>query len=391
MLVSIPFVSIDPFIGKLGVFHIHQGKIEKNNQLFIGDSRKPFKVGRLLKLQGKEHIEVESGISGDICAVAKADEIQFDSVLHDSHDEDHIHLRSIEFPAPMYGLAIETKSRGDEQKIFDTLHKSQTEDQSFKIEHSASLNETVIKGFGELHLRIILDRLRDRYHVEVNARPPRIAYVETITVKTEGHHRHKKQTGGAGQFGEVFLKIEPLSRGEGFEFVDKVVGGVIPKQFIPAVEKGILQVLAEEAITGYPVQDIRAIVYDGKHHSVDSKEIVFVSADKKAFLEAVHKAKPVVMEPIVEISVNSPNESMGDIATDLSGKRGRISNASSMSGGFTITTGLVHLSELDNYQPQLKSITEGTGSYSISLSHYDPVPAKTQQELKTEFKPVQEE
>jgi elongation factor G len=384
-------VSIDSFVGKLGVFRIHQGTITKDSQLFIGDGRKPFKVGHLLKLQGKEHIEIGAGIPGDICAVAKVDDIYFDAVLHDSHAEDNIHLRSLEFPAPMYGLAIETKTRGDEQKISDAMHKLEAEDQSFSVEHNATLNETVIRGLGELHLRLILEKLKDRYHVEVDTRPPRIAYRETITGKSEGHHRHKKQTGGAGQFGEVFLRVEPLQRGSGFEFVDNIVGGVIPKQFIPAVEKGIQQALSEGAIAGYPLHDIRVIIYDGKYHSVDSKEIAFISAGKKAFVDAIKKARPVVLEPIVEISVSAPNESMGDITADLSGKRGRVSNTSAMTGGMTSITGLVPLSELDSYQSQLKSITGGVGTFSMTLSHYDPVPAKTQKDLIAEYKPTEEE
>lgn len=384
-------ISIDPFVGKLGVFRIHQGIISKDSQLFIGDGRKPFKVGHLLKLKGKEHIEIDRGIPGDICAVAKVDELQFDSVLHDSHDEDNIRLRSVDFPAPMHGLAIVAKSRGDEQKISDALNKLQAEDQSFKVEHNAVLNETVIRGVGELHLRIMLEKMKERYHVDVETHPPKIAYKETITANAEGHHRHKKQTGGAGQFGEVYLNAEPLQRGAGFEFVDAVVGGVIPKQYIPAVEKGVRQVLEEGAIAGYPLQDLRVTVYDGKYHPVDSKEVAFVAAGKKAFLDAVKKARPVVLEPIVEIAITAPNSSMGDVTSDLSSKRGRINNTTAIAGGFTITTGLVPLSELESYQSQLKSMTGGTGSYTISFSHYDHVPAKTQKELESQHKPSAED
>ncbi|MGH8247927.1 MAG: elongation factor G, partial [Gammaproteobacteria bacterium] len=259
-------VHIDPFVGRLGVFRIHQGTITKDSQLFIGDGRKPFKVGHLLQLQGKDHIEIQKGTPGDICAVAKVDEVHFDAVLHDSHDEDQIHLRSMALPEPMFGLAIQTKSRGDEQKISDALHKLRAEDPSLLVEHHASLNETVIRGLGELHLRMVLEKLKDRYNVEVETRPPRIPYRETITAKAEGHHRHKKQTGGAGQFGEVFLRVEPLPRGAGFEFVDDVVGGVIPRQYIPAVEKGVRQALVQGAIAGYALQDMRVIVHDGKYH-----------------------------------------------------------------------------------------------------------------------------
>ena len=380
-------VNIDPFVGKLGLFRIHQGTITKDSQLYIDDNRKPFKVGHLLQLQGKEHKEIDRGVPGDICGVAKIDDIRFDALLHDSHDEDQVRLQAVTLPAPMYGLAIQAQSRGDEQKISDALRKLEAEDQSFLMEHNASTNETVIRGMGELHLRVILEKLKDRYHVEVTTRPPKIAYKETISARAEGHHRHKKQTGGAGQFGEVFLKVEPLARGAGFEFVDAVVGGVIPKPLIPAVEKGIRQALDEGALSGNPMQDLRVTVYDGKHHPVDSKEVAFIAAGKKAFLDAFHKARPVVLEPLVDIHVTAPNAAMGDINADISGKRGRISNTLSLAGGLSTITATVPLSELDNYQSQLKSMTGGAGSYSLSFSHYDPVPAKTQKELIAAYKP----
>ena len=384
-------VSIDPYAGKLGVFRIHQGRIARDSQLFIGDARKPFKVGHLLKLQGKQHIEIESAIPGDICAVAKVEEIHFDAVIHDSHEEDHIHLRSMKFPSPMCGLAIEVKSRGDEQKISDALHKLQAEDPSFMVEHHASLNETVIRGLGELHLRMILEKLKDTYNVEVETHPPSIAYRETITTNAEGHHRHKKQTGGAGQFGEVYLRIEPLPRGAGFEFVDDVVGGVIPRQYLPAIEKGVGQAVEQGVIAGYPLQDIRVTVYDGKYHTVDSKEVAFVSAGKKSFIEAVKKARPVVLEPVVNISIVTPNQNLGDITADLSVRRGRITDTVALSGGMTNIRGQVPLGEISSYQSQLKSITGGIGSFSIEFSHYDPVPGRKQQELITEFHPKEDE
>lgn len=384
-------VHIDPFVGRLGVFRVHQGTINKESQLYIGDGRKPFKVGHLLKLQGKDHIEIDRGVPGDICAVAKVEEIHFDALLHDSHDDDQVYLKSMDLPAPMYGLAIQAKSRGDEQKISDALHKLVAEDQSFLVEHNPTTNETVIRGLGEFHLRIMLEKLKDRYNVEVVTRPPKIAYKETVTAKAEGHHRHKKQTGGAGQFGEVFLRVEPMSRGSGFEFVDAVVGGVIPKPLIPAVEKGIRQALDSGALSGNPMQDIRVTVYDGKHHPVDSKEVAFIAAGKKAFLDAFHKARPVVLEPIVDINVTAPNGAMGDVNADISGKRGRISNTLALSGGMTTITASVPLSELDSYQSQLKSMTGGVGSYSLSFSHYNPVPAKTQKELVAAYKPTEDE
>jgi elongation factor G len=381
-------VVIDPFVGKLGIFRVHQGTVTKDTQLFIGDGRKPFKVGHLFMLRGKEHIEVDSAGPGDIAAVAKVDDIVLDCVLHDSHDEDHIHLEPIEFPQPMYGLAVEPKRRGDEQRISDVLHKIQAEDPCFKVEHSAATNETVIHGLGDLHMRLILEKMAAQYHVEVTTKPPRIPYRETITAKAEGHHRHKKQTGGAGQFGEVFLRVEPRPRGAGFEFVDEVKGGTIPTQFIPAVEKGVHQVLTSGPLGGYQLEDIRVTVYDGKHHPVDSKEIAFITAGKRALLDAVMKARPIILEPIVNIEITAPEASMGDIAGDLSSKRGQVSGTDSLPGGTIVISGKAPLSELSNYQARLKSTTGGQGSYSIELSHYDPVPPQVQQQIMAEHKSV---
>ncbi len=384
-------VSVDAFVGRLGVFRVHQGTVSKDSQLIIGNARKPFKVGHLFRIQGKDHEEIDSGIPGDICAVAKVEEVVFDTVLHDSHDEDDIRMEPVSVPAPMFGLAIQAKARGDEQKLSDALQKISAEDPCFRVEHNAVLNQTVIRGLGDLHLRVILEKMKERYNVEVNTSTPKIAYRETITKPADGHHRHKKQTGGAGQFGEVYLKVEPLNRGSGFEFVNKIVGGVIPQQFIPAVEKGVRQVLEQGAIAGYPMEDVRVTVYDGKYHTVDSKEVAFVAAGKKAFLDAVNKASPIVLEPIVDISVTVPQNNMGDITGDLSSKRGRINGTNALAGGMVTVTGQVPLSELSTYQSELKSVTGGTGVYTMEFSHYDPVPGQIQQQLMSEFKPGADE
>ena len=376
----------DPYVGKLGIFRIHQGTVTKDTQLYVGEGRKPFKVGHLFVLQGKDHTEVNEAVPGDIAAVAKVDEIEFDCVLHDSHDEDEIHMRPLEFPTPMYGLAIEPKKRGDEQRISEAIHKITAEDPTFRVDHDATTHETVIRGLGDLHVRSILERMNTQYKVEVNTRPPRIPFRETITAKAEGHARHKKQTGGAGQFGEVYLRVEPLARGTGFEFEDAVKGGVIPNQFIPAVEKGIEQVLASGAVAGYPMQDLRVTVYDGKHHPVDSKEVAFVSAGRKAFLDALEKARPIVLEPIVTVEITCPEGNMGDITGDLSGKRGQITGTNSLSPGTVTISGLVPLSELNGYANRLKSVTGGQGSYSMELSHYEAVPPNVQAQLVNEYK-----
>jgi elongation factor G len=381
----------DPFVGKLGIFRVYQGTVRRDTQLFIDDGKKPFKVGHLYKLRGKDHVEIDDAIPGDIAAVAKVEEIHFDAILHDSHDEDHIHLKPIDFPEPMFGLAIEPATRGQEQKLSIALAKLAEEDPCFRVEHHKELNETVIRGLGELHLRVMLERMQERFGVEVKSRPPRIAYRETISAKADGHHRHKKQTGGAGQFGEVFLRIEPLPRGSGFEFVDEVVGGAIPGQFLPAVEKGVRSVIEGGAIAGYVLQDVRVIVYDGKHHPVDSKEVAFVSAGRKAFLDAIAKARPLVLEPIVSLDVTVPDVHMGDVTGGLATKRARINGTDSARGGEIVVKAQVPLAEIGDYSNELKAITGGRGRYSIEFSHYEAVPPQVQKQLVEAYRPRHEE
>src|SRR6478736_6561131 len=381
----------DPFVGKLGIFRVYQGTVKKDTQLFVDDGKKPFKVAHLFKLKGKDHVEVAQAVPGDIAAVAKIDELHFDAVLHDSHDEDQIRLAPLDFPKPMFGLAVESAHKGQEQKLANALHKLAEEDPAFAVEHQGELNETVVRGLSDLHLRVMLERLKDRYGVEVKTRPPRIAYRETVAGKPDGHHRHKKQTGGAGQFGEVFLRIEPLQRGTGFEFVDEVKGGTIPGQFIPAVEKGVRQVLSSGAVAGYPLQDVRVVVYDGKSHSVDSKEVAFVAAGKKAFLDAIGKAHPQVLEPIVDLEVSAPEQYMGDISGGLASKRARINGTDSARDGEIVVRAQVPLSELEGYAAELKSATAGRGRYSMDFSHYEPVPAQVQTRLTEAYKPRHEE
>lgn len=379
-------VTVDPYVGKMGIFRVHQGIVTKDSQLYIGDGRKPFKVGHLFMLKGKDHVEVARGYPGDICAVAKVDEMHFDAVLHDAAEDDHLHLKPLEFPVPVHGLAIEPKRRGDEQRMWEILQKLVDEDPCLKVEHVAATNETVVYGLGDLHLRTLLERMSETYKCEVNTRPPRIAYRETITAAAEGHHRHKKQSGGAGQFGEVFLRVEPLPRGAGFEFVDQVKGGTIPGQFIPAVEKGVRQAMDAGVVAGFPVKDVRVVVYDGKSHSVDSKDIAFATAGRKAFIDAVLKARAIVLEPIVKVEITAPEQAMGDITGDLSAKRGQVSGTQAIAGGVMTVNGQVPLSELNGYQARLNGMTGGQGRYTIELSHYEAVPPNIQQQLASQYK-----
>jgi len=378
-------VVADPYMGKIGIFRVHQGTMKKDMQLFVGDGKRPFKVAHLYQLQGKESVEVDELVPGDIGAIAKVEEIEFDCVLHDSHDEDHIHLQPLAFPQPMAGLAVETKKKGDEQRLFDILGKLAMEDPTFVVERHPSSNETVIRGLGEIHLKSKLEKMAGQYKLEVDTKPPRVPYRETITAAAEGSHRHKKQSGGAGQFGEVHLRIEPKGRGEGFEFVDAVKGGVIPGVFMPAVEKGVRQALEGGVVGGYTVDDLKVTVFDGKTHAVDGKEVAFVIAGRKAVIEAIRAAKPIVLEPIVNIEIVVPESAIGDLTGDLASRRGHITGTDGRGHGMAAIAGEVPLAELNDYQSRLKSLTGGQGSYTIEFSRYSAVPANIQQQLASKF------
>ncbi len=378
-------VVADPYMGKIGVFRVHQGTIKKDMQLFVGDSKRPFKVAHLYQLQGKDSIEVDTLVPGDIGAIAKIEEIEFDCVLHDSHDDDHIHLVPLALPQPMVGLAVETKKKGDEQRLFEVLGKLAAEDPTFIIERHPTSNETVIRGMGDMHLKAKLAKMSSQYKLEVETKPPRIAYRETITGAAEGAHRHKKQSGGAGQFGEVHLRIEPKARGEGFEFVDAVKGGAIPGVFMAAVEKGVRQALEGGVVAGYPVDDLKVTVFDGKTHAVDGKEMAFTVAGRKAAIEAIRNAKPIVLEPIVNIEVVVPEAAIGDVSGDLSSRRGHITGTDGRGRGMAVICGEAPLAELNDYPSRLKSLTAGQGNYSIELARYAAVPGNIQQQLASKF------
>ncbi|MGA2231354.1 MAG: elongation factor G [Tepidisphaeraceae bacterium] len=383
-------VTTDPFVGKLALFRVHQGKAAANSQIYIGHAKKPIKLGHISHVQGKDHREVQEIIAGDVGAVAKIEEIHTGDVLHDDHALDSVHLKPLVFPTPMFGLAITPKARGDEQKISGALAKLAEEDPTFKWSSDRQTHEVVIHGLGELHLRLVLERFAKR-GLHVDTKPPKIAYRETIQQSADGHYRHKKQTGGAGQFGEVFLRVEPLERGKGFEIVNEVIGGTIPGQFIPAVEKGIHDLMDMGAIAGYPLQDIRIAITDGKHHPVDSKEVAFRTAGKFAFKDAVMKARPVLLEPIVHMEITVPEDKMGAITGDLSGKRGRIQGTDVVGGGMAMIKASAPLAEVMQYQSQLKSVTGGQGSFVMELSHYEAVPPHVQQQIVAQYKPKAEE
>jgi elongation factor G len=383
-------VTQDPYVGKLGVVRVHQGTITRDSQLYVGDGRRPFKVGHLFRLQGNKLTEVAKAVPGDLCAIAKVEDLQFDAVLHDAAEDAHIHLKPLQFPMPVHGLAIEPKRRADEQRLHDILHKLVSEDPCLRIELAAGTHETVVQGLGELHLRTLLDRLTEVHGCQVDTRPPRIAYRETVAAPAEGHHRHKKQTGGAGQFGEVFLRIEPLPRGAGYEFIDAVRGGAIPNNFMPAVEKGVRQAMEQGVVAGYPVVDLKVTVYDGKHHTVDSKEIAFVTAGRKALVAAVMAAQPWVLEPIVDVEIGVPEQDLGDVTGDLASRRGQVTGTQASADGRSTIMAQAPLSELASYQSRLNALTGGQGSYTLAFSHYEPVPPGIQADLVAQYRPRDE-
>ncbi len=378
-------IAFDPFIGKFGVFRVYQGQLNKDTPVYIDDARKPVKFSNLYQMMGKQHTDVSDAIAGDIRGIAKIDEINQNSVLLTESSDNAITMQTLRTPFPMVGLAIGSANRGDEQKVAEALQKIAVEDPCIALSRNPAANETIMRGMGDLHLRVALERMKEVYSVEVKTSIPTVDYRETVTRLAEGHCRHKKQTGGAGQFGEVYLRVEPLPRGDGFEFVDNVVGGVIPSQFIPAVEKGIRQVLTGGAFAGFPLQDIRVTVYDGKHHSVDSKEIAFITAGKKAFIDAVSKAGPIVLEPIADVTVTVPSGNMGDIAGELSSRRGRISDTDSLPSGAVSITGAAPLAEMSDFQARLNAISGGEGTFVMEFGSYEPAPMDVQKKLSAEF------
>jgi len=382
-------ITSDPFVGKLAWIRIYQGTVKGDTNYLLRGQKKGTKIGHPFKIQGKETGEVSQAVAGDIIALAKVEDIQTGDVLHS--EQKPMYAAVLPSPTPMYSQAVTTKSRGDEQKISEALTKLAEEDPTFVVSRDSQTNETVISGIGDLHLRIVLTKMKERFDLEVETKPPKIPYRETITAKAEGHHRHKKQTGGAGQFGEVYLRVEPTARGEGFDFVNDLFGESIPRQYLPAIEKGIADVMEKGAIAGYPMQDIRVSVYDGKHHPVDSKEIAFKTAGRWAFIDAIQKAKPVLLEPIVDMEVTVPSSYMGDITSDLSGRRGRIVGQDMLPGNMCCIKAQAPLSEVMQYDSQLRSVTGGQGSYTMDFNHYEPVPGNVQQQIIAAAEKAKEE
>ncbi len=390
-------IATDQFVGKLALARVHQGTLKAGDTVFRGGDKKGIRLAHFHAVFGKDHHEIKELGPGDIFAIAKVEELHFNDVLHTSQKSlADVRFVAVPMPRPMYGLAVEAKNRGDEAKIAAAIHKLEEEDPTFKVERVVATHQTVMRGMGDLHLRVVMEKLHNRFKLDIDTKPPRVPYKETVTSGAEGHHRHKKQTGGAGQFGEVYLRIEPILKDDGtpdetFEFVDETVGGSIPRQFLPAIEKGIRGVLDDGAVAGYPLTGVRVKVYDGKHHPVDSKEIAFITAGKRAFVDAVQKAKPALLEPFVDVEITAPQSAMGDIASDLSSKRGAVQDTLMLPGDMVLIHAKAPLAEMTTFSNELKSITAGQGSFVMDYSHDERTPPNVQQDIIAAYKPRDEE
>jgi elongation factor G len=379
-------IAFDPRSNmKYASIRLFSGTLKSDTNLIRNDEKKGVRPGHILRSQGGETQEIDAGIAGDIVTLAKVEELRIGDLISDGRVSGNFQMPP--FPEPMFALAMEPASRGDEQKIGGALDRLREEDPCFKITRDMQTKELVAQGLGDLHLRVMIEKMQNRYKLSVNTKEPKIPYKETITTKAEGHYRHKKQTGGAGQFGEVYLNVEPAERGSdpSLQFSWDIYGGTIPGQFEPAVLKGINDVMASGPVAGFPMQDIKVSITDGKYHPVDSKEVAFRTAGKGAFIDAVKKAKPVLLEPIVNIEITIPAENVGDIAGDLSAKRGRVVGQDMLPGNYIVIKAQVPLAEVSQYTSQLKSVTGGRGSYSMELSHYEPVPPNVQQQIIAQY------
>jgi len=366
---------------KYTTIRIFSGTLKSDTNLLRNDEKKGIRPGHILKAQGGENKEIDTGTAGDIITLAKMEELKIGDLVHDGKVTGKLDVPPV--PEPMFSLAIEPAARGDEQKISSALEKLCDEDPCFKVRRDQQTKELVISGLGDLHLRITLEKMQNRSKMSVVSKEPKIPYRETITVKAEGHYRHKKQTGGAGQFGEVYLRVEPAERNSdpALQFSWDIFGASIPGQFEPAVFKGVNDIMQSGVVAGFPIQDIKVSVYDGKSHPVDSKEVAFRTAGKGAFTDAIQKAKPVLLEPIVNMEIMVPGENVGNITGDLAGKRGRVSGQEMLGGNFIVIKAQVPLAEVTQYNSQLKSVTGGRGSYSMTFSHYEIVPPNIQQQI----------
>ena len=379
----------DQFMGKMSYLRILSGRIAPDTTLVNLRSGKTTKAGHVYMVQGKQQEEVPEAIAGDMVAIAKFDDLHVSDTVSNvggNTTVPQLRVLPIKFPMPMVPRAVEPKARDDEAKISVGLSKIADEDPTFSFRRDAQTHELVISGMSELHLDVIQNRLKQRYKLEMNTHVPQVPYLETILGEAEGNHRHKKQTGGRGQFGEVHLRVRPRQRGEGFNFVDAVKGGTIPNQFIPAVEKGVREQMEKGIVSGNQVVDVEVEVYFGKDHPVDSSEQAFKTASATAFRKAFETARPALLEPVVNIEITVPAEKFGDISGDLSTRRGHIIGMDTLAGGTQVIRAEVPLAEVLTYASQLKSMTGGQGSFTMDFKSYDPVPPNVQQQIVEKYK-----
>jgi elongation factor G len=370
--------TADPFVGKLTYFRVYGGLMQSNTTVFNCRAETDERLGQLYVMRGKEQIAVEKLRTGDIGAVAKlAETLTGDTLCDKGHQ---LALPAPAFPSPLFAVAVEPTSKADQAKLGPTLTRICEEDPTLRWHQEPSTRQTILEGQGETHLNIAVSRMSNRFDVGVSTSIPRVPYTETITKTNSDSYRHKKQTGGAGQFAEVHMRVEPLQTGAGFEYEWKVFGGAISRSFESSIEKGIRQVLQHGAIAGYPVVDIKAIVYDGKEHPVDSKDIAFQVAGREVFKKAMMGAAPVLLEPIHEIEITVPNEYTGDIMGDLNTKRARVQGMDQV-GDKSIIRAVVPLAEMQRYATELRSLTQGRGVFSMEFSHYEEVPAHLTQAI----------
>ncbi len=371
----------DPYTGRISLMRVFSGKTNPDATLANMGKEADEKLGGLFFLQGKEQTPAGQAHAGDIVATAKLKVTTTSDTL--AAKGCAVKFPAIKFPEPSISFAIEPKSRADEDKISAASHRIMEEDPTVSFERDPDSAQLLISGGGELHVRIITEKLKKRYNVDVDLKPPKISYKETIKGRADVQGRHKKQTGGRGQFGDVWIKMEPLPRGKDFEFDDKIFGGAIPRNFIPSVEKGMLEARKKGVLAGYPVVDFKIILYDGSYHDVDSSDIAFKIAAHKAFKLAMQQAKPTILEPVVNVEVYTPEQYMGDIMGNLNGRRGKVSGMESK-GTMRILKAVVPMSEMLDFEPTLTSITGGRGSFSMEFSHLDEVPSHLQQKIIAE-------
>jgi len=372
---------VDPFVGKVSYMKVLGGTFTPDSRFVVSRTGKQERIGAAFKPQGKEQVKLDAYPAGDIVGITKVDDLRISDTVTSVKDANPIMVEPLVFPVPVVSRACEPKTRTDEQKISTSLGRLAEQDPTFLVGRDRQTKELIVTGMSDLHLEILMNKMKRTFDVDVTLKEPKIPYQETITTSADGHHRHKKQTGGRGQFGEVYLRVEPLERGKGFEFVDAIVGAAIPNQFIPGVEKGVLEAMEQGVIAGYPVQDVKVTLYDGSHHPVDSAELSFKIAGAAAFKEACLKARPVLLEPIVVLEVTIPSKFVGDVTSDLNGRRGRILGFEPAGPDTQIIRAHVPLAELTRYSSELRSITGGEGSYTLQHSHYDMVPPKIQEQI----------